>query len=216
MTTIDEEKTEFKFSELSEKAKENALRDYAENGMHHEWWEFTYDDYKEKCEAAGFSNPKFAFSGFWNQGDGASFSCEFNFTGEQALKYLTAADQAAYHVLCAKFRFEGEEAPVLGLIGRINNRDNHYCHENCMSVENDTVSIDEPDAPSAELSGMVSDFADSIGMAPFAAILDDARDIARQLYRDLEEEYFYQTSEEQVAEASEANDWLYDENGDLI
>ena len=216
-TTIEEEKTEFKFSELSESAKQRACQEYSEHCMDHDWWEFVYEDYAQKCEAAGFHDPEFSFSGFWSQGDGASFKCNYSFTGDEALQFLDQSDTDAFIVLCARFRFEGEQLPKLHLTGSIDNRNNHHSHSNTMSIDYDRVELELPlDGVASELADAASEFEERVGYYPFKGILEAARDIAQDLYRSLEKEYEYQTSEEQVAETSEANDWLYDENGRII
>ena len=108
-TTIDEEeKTEFHFHELSQSAKDYACQKYAEHCMDHEWWGHIYEDYHERCEAAGFIDPQFSLSGFYTQGSGACFSCErFVFDGAEALKYLTKKDHDYLMVKIAEARLSG-------------------------------------------------------------------------------------------------------------
>lgn len=69
--------TQFKtVEELEPSVMEKVLTRYRDWNVDHEWWEFTYDDYKEKLENIGFEDPDFSFSGFSSQGDGASFTCK--------------------------------------------------------------------------------------------------------------------------------------------
>jgi hypothetical protein len=44
MTTQIEEKTEFKFGELGESAKQHAIEKWQEGGIDYDWWDSTYED----------------------------------------------------------------------------------------------------------------------------------------------------------------------------
>ena len=80
--------TVYQFPELSEAAKEKARTWYRELGPHDDWWDAVYEDFERVCEILGIrlkttsvrlmgggtrAKPCIWFSGFWNQGDGASF-----------------------------------------------------------------------------------------------------------------------------------------------
>jgi hypothetical protein len=52
----------------------NKHRDF---NVNHDWWDSTYDDFRQICEILGVDpntrrDPDVRFSGFWSQGDGAS------------------------------------------------------------------------------------------------------------------------------------------------
>lgn len=217
-TTIEaEEKTEFKFSELSPAAKQRACQDYAETGMDHEWWEFVFEDYKEKCEAAGFHDPEFSFSGFWSQGDGAKFNCHFSFKDEELAPFLPEGVWPQLLALKAEARLLDEPVPAFYYAGSIEDR-GHYSHCYVMTLGNsDGLMMDTGMAARSEFSDKVDSYLDSVSHITIEQnILEAARDIAQDLYKSLEIEYEYQTSEESVEAMSGANDWLYDEDGRLI
>nr|WP_292053745.1 hypothetical protein [Mesorhizobium sp.] len=82
------ETTVYRLDELSEAAKEKARAWYREGAFDHDWFEFVYDDFERICEILGVElktravrlmgggtrqKPCIWFSGFWSQGDGASF-----------------------------------------------------------------------------------------------------------------------------------------------
>lgn len=84
----DEEQAEFKFSELSDRAKERAREEYRASALTHDWWEFTYNDADAIASMMGIEIDRrsvrtmgggtkqeicIGFSGFWSQGDGAHF-----------------------------------------------------------------------------------------------------------------------------------------------
>lgn len=50
-----EKTTTFKFNELSDKAKDKAIRDNIEINIDYEWWEFTYEDFKRELAEIGIS-----------------------------------------------------------------------------------------------------------------------------------------------------------------
>ena len=91
MPTIVEVKL-YKYDELSEKAKEKAREWWKRASEHDEFWDSTYDDFKEIAARMGFDigtrtenwhctdgrsgsrqRDTIYFSGFWSQGDGACF-----------------------------------------------------------------------------------------------------------------------------------------------
>ncbi len=69
-------RTGFKFDKLSDEAKEVAREWYREHMNDYEWWDHIYDEWKEELNDMGFYNVEIAFSGFWSQGDGASFTAD--------------------------------------------------------------------------------------------------------------------------------------------
>lgn len=66
----------YKFSELSEKAKERAIEKHYDINVDYEWHKWTTEEQEERLTALGFVNPKIMFSGFASQGDGACFICD--------------------------------------------------------------------------------------------------------------------------------------------
>jgi hypothetical protein len=68
------------FGELSEKAKENALREFADINVFDDWYACTIDDFKAICETIGINvdTQKTYFRGFYGQGDGSCFNAKVN------------------------------------------------------------------------------------------------------------------------------------------
>lgn len=70
-------KTYLKFNELTKEQKTKVLdklRDINVDGDY--WYDFIYDEYRARLETMGYYDIEFQFSGFWSQGDGASFSAK--------------------------------------------------------------------------------------------------------------------------------------------
>jgi hypothetical protein len=50
------------------------IEKHREINVHHEWWDSVYETFKEDMNLLGYSVEDITFSGFWSQGDGASFT----------------------------------------------------------------------------------------------------------------------------------------------
>ena len=64
------------YDQLADLAQERA-RDWYRRAFEHDdmWHEHTLDEWKAELAEMGFVDADIAFSGFWSQGDGASFTC---------------------------------------------------------------------------------------------------------------------------------------------
>lgn len=76
-----EEKIKFyAFRELSKKVQDKIIQKYQDDGtyMPYDWYKDVFDMFKDTMsETYGFDVDNIQFSGFWSQGDGASFTGEF-------------------------------------------------------------------------------------------------------------------------------------------
>lgn len=70
------QKTIKRFSALTLKQQDKVLENLSEINVHHDWYDHTYDYYENKLKKLGFTDIKFEWSGFWSQGDGASFTAK--------------------------------------------------------------------------------------------------------------------------------------------
>jgi len=83
--TITKEVTLYTFKELVDLEKVGTLKRACERARawlqegqtDHDWWDHTYDTWKSALAQIGFDNADISFSGFWSQGDGASFTYMF-------------------------------------------------------------------------------------------------------------------------------------------
>ncbi|MBJ6915417.1 antitoxin of toxin-antitoxin stability system, partial [Vibrio cholerae] len=84
------ETTVYRLDELSDAAKDKARAWYREGGFDYDWYDSVYEDFQQIAEILGIrfktrtvrlmgggtrQEPRIAFTGFWSQGDGASFEC---------------------------------------------------------------------------------------------------------------------------------------------
>lgn len=70
-------RTYLKFNELTDSQKKIVLDKMRDINVDDDYWhDFVTDEFKAKLADLGYTNVKTQFSGFWSQGDGASFSGE--------------------------------------------------------------------------------------------------------------------------------------------
>jgi hypothetical protein len=168
----------YKFEELSEDAQSKAIE------MHSDW-------------NVQFDWTKIYFSGFWSQGDGACFECDFEYRkgGVKAAKDYAPNDQDLHDIID---QWQNHQRRYFYSLYGSSVQSGHYMHENC-------TSIDVMDARETCHNHASTD-ADG-----------DMQDILRQfmqwVYRRLEMEYEYLTSEAAIAESLIANELEFTEEG---
>jgi hypothetical protein len=69
-------KTYLTYDELTEDQKLKVLEKYYDINTDYEWYEHLTEYYQEKLQKLGFYKISFEFSGFYSQGDGASFKAK--------------------------------------------------------------------------------------------------------------------------------------------
>lgn len=176
------------------------------NVEHIEWWGSTYDDFKERMKTIGIEVDRMYFSGFWSQGDGACFEGSVT-DWDLFLRSLGYTDKVLIQHAMDHFSFSVEHS-------------GHYCHENCTSFSADLCTPDSAaDEDFAERYGPLLWDADDVRTKAWLALLNKYdsieledefeeafKDHMRQLYKNLEAEYDYLTSDEAVWESLEANE----------
>ncbi len=185
-----------KFKDLPEDVKER-LRDRHRyvNVDELEWWDGGYDLAKEDAAKFGLDIENIYFSGFSSQGDGASFTGGLRFK-ECDVTDLNEGAKALYDVLAGVYGLIKIVAEDSELRVYIEQRGNYY-HENTMAVET------------------VWSFADDVNniLATKQEEVEEAlRGYARWIYRTLEKDYDYLTSDEAIDEYLSDND--YNEEGE--
>lgn len=200
MRTYTTTHTVYTFDELSESAKQKAIEKLWNINVDYEWWDYLLDNWKEKLEKLGFLNAKIYFSGFSSQGDGACFDADIDLQTISnnmfycSTDYKTACLWRAINIAVYTDRIDSPKIYTV---------DHHYNHENTRAIDTgycglqDTIMTDK-------LMQMIED------------LNEYRRDICQEIYSDLQEEYDYLTSEESIIETIRANEYEFDENGDLV
>ena len=208
------ERTVYAFAELSDAAKEAARDSWRLQNRHDEWWDGVFNDAVECAECLGIEidggktghRPSIYFSGFWSQGDGASFRGRYNLKPD-AIEAVTAyaeqdeelraiAEGLTRLQVTARLKYGG------ALECRITTDNSNYCHSNTMNFE--TVYVDtENEAPN-----------------PSEQEEDDLavlfRRFADWIYDRLERENEYLNSDECIDEQLTSNEYEFDEDGAMI
>lgn len=187
--------------------KEKVFENYHDFNVNFEGWsDFTLENWKEDLESCGFCLPEISYSGFWSQGDGASFTCYRvdvpifldKFAAEIALtekqKKLLLALLEDYDI----FNFD------------VKRRSHHYYHEKTVSVNSEEClyTFSRYSRLYAFLYNAMKKIED--------VIAEKVVYFSRQIYRDLEKEYYYLTSETAVFESLQANDYEFTEDGKIF
>ena len=227
MTDIETEteQTEFTYEELTPKAKEKALEWFSRT-LDYEWWEHTYGCAKEDGADMGFDIEDIRFSGFWSQGDGASWTGRVDL-GQFLEHHLQedTPDHHRYFVLQALLDEQWVEK-----YANVTRSGFHYVHSNTMRLDSTDFSVvdrlDETDEERLQADGPlqradVYQLWQGIDGANLIEdleewVIEKAREFADKIYNDLEQEFDHLTSEESLIESAYANGWRFDESGRFV
>jgi len=205
------ETTVYRLAELSDEAKDKARAWYREGGFDHEWYDAVYEDFQQIAEILGIDfktrtarlmgggsrqEPRIFFSGFWSQGDGACFGGSYSYrkNASTAIRAFAPQDTTLHDIADALQSVQRRN--FYQLRAEATHR-GHYYHEYCMAI---SVTRDSP-----TWQDMTADAED--------IVIEALRDLARWLYRQLEREYEYLTSDEAVDESIIANDYTFTGSG---
>lgn len=222
----------YTFDQLSDKLKEEAIERNRDINLFDDWHDYVIDGFKEDLEEVGVEVDDVQYSGFYSQGDGASFTGEVTDMKHflvKALGMIQFSDEELADLP------ESIKEKVQGFINTLtisfNRKSSRYSHENTCQTEayseivhGDYYDDEYPDSKIYFLNKFVGvnppvfmDLKEEENKIEKAA--EDWRlDECRELYRDLEREYEGLQSDEAVAETLEANgsEFEVDEDGDLI
>ena len=169
-----------------------------------DWWsDPIIEGFHEEMEAAGLSDVEVEWSGFWSQGDGASFKAKIRGT-EDLKKFvretvgLKVLDEVLENIYIA--------------IHRMSTR---YCHSNTMEAY---VEVDGDEEVEKDMgTGMIITIDVTASLETIQdSVTDWARARANKLYDDLEAGYNEQFNEEHIKEDLIARGERYDAEGEVI
>jgi hypothetical protein len=197
----------YKFSELSEEAKQRAIEKEAESAGSDFWTEPTIEDFERICNILGVTlkqrqyktiggdtryEPAVYWSGFSSQGDGASFEGEYEYKAgsAKAIREYAPKDEKLHAIADDLLRLQ--KPFLFGLQATITQSGNNV-HEYTMTISPRTKFDDVSEKWSSKA-------------IPEDELTDCFRRLAKWVYRSLEAEYDYQTSEEAAREKLEDHD----------
>lgn len=205
------ETTVYRLDELSDAAKDAARAWYREGGFDYDWFDAVYEDFQRIAEILGLDlktrpvrlmgggmrqDPCIWFTGFWSQGDGACFETRYSYrkAGVRGIREYAPQDTELQRIADALQAIQRRN--FYQLRADVSHR-GHYYHEYCMAI---SVERDSPTYQDMTV--------DAEGL-----LIEALRDLARWLYRQLEREYDYLTSDEVVDGAIVANRYTFTEAG---
>ena len=175
--------------------------------VEHDWHDYVYEYFREDMKAKGIDVERMYSSGFYSQGDGACFEGGF----DDVRLFIDSHFKPDEYPMIRKLLDEGGSVVINC------NHSGHYYHENCtrFSIDADELRycMNMPtEFHEQVVAGMDEKLSMEVGDFETASI-EIFKSYMRDLYRRLEAEYDYLTSDEAVAEAVIAND-LNDEDED--
>ena len=185
------------------KSKEELIEKYRHYNVEHDWWDWQYADYVERMEAVGISidAKDIHFSGFWCQGDGASFSGYIHETDMK--RFMEIHKLSEYYPEAFYFAVKDE----LGV--KLVRSSHHYSHENTINIDLQDDSLDYSDFDEDDVRGVIYQAMRDAYYVTARDLEEEIQQICRgymkDLYLELQKEYEYLTSDECVLETIEAN-----------
>jgi len=198
-----------RFEQLPQHAKDTILGEHRYRDVSDgDWWDFLFDQFKEDMLEKGIKVNQIYFSGFSNQGDGACFKGHI-----QNIELFFRANELdkEYPLLFEAHKAEFADAEV-HLSVSVSTR-GRYCHDNTMYISSEDIEVrnyvdkDENPLRYAAIEIYVDEF-NSRAQEFSDRCLEIFRAHARTLYRQLNDEHDYLTSDEHVLESLISNEML--------
>jgi hypothetical protein len=193
------------FNDLSKEAQAAAIdanRDI--NVDHDDWADPIIEGFVEDMAEAGVSDVEVEYSGFWSQGDGASFIG------------VVRGEEDKAKLLNGSIGLNVPKEVIENIY--INIRKDHYSrssHSASMAVDVEVDGDDEVEiyiGPDVNVTLDIAEQCETIE----PKVLEWARGKADDLYDTLESHYTSLTSDDEVKETLIANDYKFDDDGKII
>jgi len=201
----------YRLDELQADAREKALDHYRDLNTLFEWYDFLFEDFSTLCNTLGIhvDTKQIHFSGFYSQGDGSAFGATAylpalatGITKHNWKSYAPELDLDLSQCPTDRRVLKLMETEALDISPRIHQpRRGYYV----------TAELNEqlPWYNNHRYENIQSQL--EITELWFQAV---AEKLNRYLYRNLQEEYEYQTDDAQVAEAINTNGYLFTADGE--
>jgi hypothetical protein len=162
-----------------------------------EWWDYTYSEYKIEMQTKGITIDEMNFTGFYSQGDGASF------TGKVDMIQFLKVHGLEEHFMGATF-FAGQGE----LWAEISRGSSRYSHENSVIVNLvvDSYNNYEDGSTRYEVYETMQEVMEHETKDLEKEVEDICKGYMRDLYAKLRDEYESLTSKEAIWDTIVAND----------
>lgn len=180
----------------NEELKNKILENNRYMNVDHEWEDGIFEYWKDKLESIGFNNPKIEYYGFYSQGDGASFTCD-SIDIKKFVENNNDFSKREKNILNTLYDYGYIEASV--------KRTNfHYSHENSTSL---FYYDGDLKADWVHIQKIVDKLRNDLRSKRLRLSID--------IYNDLKECYEDLTSDNAILETIEANNYEFDEDGNI-
>lgn len=199
-------KTIYTFDELSDEAKEKAINSFREDPIDFEFEADAVIEYwKDRLQEIGFEDAEIAYSGFYHQGEGASFTSDIN-VPKVISSMIYCNEINPERALLYDKLLKLDEIKAIELIFMVYHTSHHYSHEMTVAVDSDSeFYLNE--CPMAYVY-----FYDK-----FEELRDDIqeymRSICQSIFFDLRNSYEYIQSEEHISENIRINEYEFYADG---
>lgn len=201
----------YELRRLHAPVREKVVEKWAESQCQDEWWEWTFKDAKRMGALMGITVEDIYFSGFWSQGDGASFTGRYACKPD-AVQAITrecgGSDKELIRI--------ASELSVLQTTLKLQHgftfectiardRYSNYSHSGTINVDvwGTKENVDE-------------DIVDDAAAEYVEPTLSLMRAFADWIYRQLEAEHEYLTSEKAVTESIESSGLRFTADGEIL
>lgn len=203
----------YKFEELSDKAKQNAIKHYRESMDWQIISESITEKFTEKLSAIGYPTDDLEWSLSYSQGDGVAFYGEVDMD-----KVINRLEHKGYDLNYDLYRAINNKG--LTITARIyrNSFGYHYSHYNTMEVEVDGDSIEVMveylygDLDENEYIDKHDEIYDFL-LKLKGYIHNDIKDVSKELEKEGYSDIEYYSSDEAIAEILIANEYKFTEDG---
>lgn len=195
----------YKFDELDPDVQEKVIDKHRTMLVDDSWWyESTIDFHTDELQNMGFNKVSIYFSGFWSQGDGAVFECksiDFDTILEKFVKENFLDIYTWYMDGRIEFGFS------------IHRGSSYYSHERTARFEVDYLEvITDDELTQKEYDDLKELYQKRID--EFENWMEDWRlDYCHKIYKELENDYEYQTSDDAIKESLIINEYEFLEDG---
>lgn len=203
----------YKFEELSDEAKQNAIKHYRESMDWQIISESITEKFTEKLSAIGYPTDDLEWSLSYSQGDGVAFYGEVDMD-----KVINRLEHKGYDLNYDLYRAINNKG--LTITARIyrNSFGYHYSHYNTMEVEVDGDSIEVMveylygDLDENEYIDKHDEIYDFL-LKLKGCIHNDIKDVSKELEKEGYSDIEYYSSDEAIAEILIANEYKFTEDG---
>lgn len=188
----------FLFNKLSDSAKESAIEWYRSSIESSDYAETVIHDTKEISTLFGLDIDKVYYSGFSSQGDGACFTGNYSYKkgSLKAVKAYAPIDTKLHDIIGCLQHIQRQSFYRLSAKC---SHSGHYYNSGCMSVD-----VDHEEGQYRVNNLVEQD------------IIDLLREYADWIYKNLEKEFDYVNSRENIIDAIVCNEYDFDEDGKRV